>query len=254
MKFIKWLLFVVLLLLVLTGALLVLFPAKTAIGWMGGRLGPLQLHEVGGTIWNGHAGRAEVRGKPIGRIGWKVSPFSVLRGAAEAELRLDGDAFRGSTWARVTGPLSAELREFVFDFPAQQMSPALDVPGLTPVGTVEVRLPRAEIVSGYPKQLNGEAVWRGAAVAGEAAAALGDLRAEFSTTADGAITGILSDLGGPLSLEGSFRIAFTGYEAEAILSARNNDPALRKALTWIGEVQPDGSSYLKITGRLLPMR
>lgn len=254
MKFIKALLLVVLLLLGLAVVAVALFPASAAIGWLGGKLGPVQLEDVGGTVWDGHAGMARAFGEPLGRVRWSASPISVLRGAPRVDLALDGERYQGSTSAVLRGALSAELADAKFSFPAERLRPALDVPGLVPSGSVEVNLPTARIEGGYPRALRGDAVWRNAAVSGEAAAALGDLKAEFSTTADGAITGVLSDLGGPLQLEGSFRLAFTGYEAEALLRARGHNPALDKALNHVGERQPDGSAYLKITGTLLPVR
>ena len=254
MKLIKAILLIVVVLLVAAGALLALFPAKAAVDWMGGRVGPLELQEVGGTIWNGHANRVVAHGKTLGRLNWTLSPRGLLGGAANLNLQLDGEAWKGRTQARVSGPLSAELTDLQMSFPAQMLAPAIDIPGLVPSGRVEMSLPSAVIEGGYPRKLQGEAIWREAAVAGSAAAALGDLKAEFSSTGDGAITGILSDLGGPLALEGSFRFALTGYEAEALLSARNGDAAVDRALNHIGQRQADGSSYLTITGSLLPVR
>jgi general secretion pathway protein N len=254
MKLLKALLLILVVLLLAAGAALALFPAKTAIAWLGGRVGPLQLEEVGGTVWNGHAGRVLAHGQSLGRLSWTLSPRSLLGGAADLDLQLDGEAWKGRTRALVRGPLSAELSDLSLSFPAQLLGPAIDIPALVPSGRVELSLPRARIEGGYPRELKGEAIWREAAVAGEAAAALGDLKAEFSTTADGAITGILSDLGGPLSLEGSFRFALTGYEAEALLRPRFADSAIDRALNHVGQRQPDGSSYLSITGSLLPVR
>jgi general secretion pathway protein N len=254
MKFIKALLLVILLLLGLAAVALALFPASTALSWLGGRLGPVQLSEVGGSIWDGHAGQVSAFGQALGRLRWSVSPISALRGAPRVELELEGDRYQGSTVAVLRGALSAELTNARFRFPAETLRGALDVPGLVPGGTVELDLPSALIEAGYPRSLRGTAVWRDAAVAGAAAAALGDIQSEFSTTADGAISGVISDLGGPLQVEGSFRFALTGYEAEALLRPRGSQPALDRALDHIGQRQPDGSSYLKITGSMLPLR
>lgn len=252
MKLIKALLLILILLVVAAGALLALFPARTAVDWMGGRAGPLELQDVGGTIWNGRAGRVVAHGETLGQLDWTLSPRALLGGAAELDLRLAGERWNGTTHARITGPLSAELSDLRLSFPAQVLEPALDIPGLVPVGRVELSLPHAKIESGYPRQLQGEALWREAAVAGEAAAALGDLKAEFTTTADGAITGLLSDLGGPLALDGSFRFALSGYEVEALLTPRDANGTIDRALSYIGERLPDGSSHLVITGSMLP--
>lgn len=254
MKFLRWMLVLFVLLVLGLGALLALFPAKTAIEWAGDRLGAVQLSEVGGTIWDGHAGELRAHGKPLGRVGWQISPWAALSGRLDGDLQLDGAEFKGQAHAQANSANTIDLTAVTFEFPAERLSPALDIPGLTPVGRVHVDLRELQLVAGFPRRLNGEAVWRGAAVAGEAAAQFGDLRAEFRTTASGEITGLVNDLGGPLSLEGSFTVGITGYDAEALLAARDGNPDVIRALGWIGEAQADGSSVLKISGRLLPLR
>lgn len=254
MKFLRWMLILGLLFTGLLVAVVALFPARTALDWLGPRLGAIQLKDVGGTVWNGHAAELSVHGTPLGRFAWTIAPFSLLSGVADTELRLEGERYKGQGKARIRGPLSADFSDFELEFPAERLNPALDIPGLIPVGRVQVKLKDAVVDGGYPSRLNGEAVWRDAAVAGEASASFGDLRAEFATTQPGQITGLLNDLGGNLSLEGSFNASIAGYEAEAILAARDGNPQVIKALGWIGEAQPDGSSLLKVTGRWLPLQ
>lgn len=254
MKALKVVLLLLLLLLALAALALAMFPASAALRWAGGQLGPLQLGEVGGTVWEGHAGTAQAFGEPLGRLSWTVSPLSVVRGAPQLQLELQGERYQGSAGALLQGAMSAELTDVRLTLPAATLRAALDIPALVPSGRVEIELPHARIERGYPRALRGTATWREAAVSGQAAAALGDLHAEFSTTADGAISGVLSDLGGPLQLEGSFRFALTGYEAEALVRSRSADPAIDRVLDHVGQRQADGSSYLKITGSLLPIR
>jgi hypothetical protein len=137
---------------------------------------------------------------------------------------------------------------------AHRLQPAFDIPALRLLGEVEMLLDEAEFAGMFPKRLVGKAWWRDAAVSGSAEALLGTLRADFRTDASGALIGAIEDEGGPLVLEGQFRAALTGYEAEALLSARDGNPQVREALQYIGEPQPDGSSLLHIQGRVLPFR
>lgn len=254
MKFLRNLLIILLLLGLIAAGVVALFPARTAVEWVGPRLGAIKLEDVTGTIWNGQAGRFSVHNKPVGALGWSISPRSVLEWTLIGQLRLQGDRFEGESDLRVQSALTGEFRNTRLVFPAELLNPALDIPGLTPVGKVEVKLTEAVLASGYPTKLDGIATWRNAAVAGEAAASFGDLTAEFSTLPNGKVGGVLSDNGGNLSLEGTFEFGLTGYEAEAILAARDGNPDVIKALGWIGEQQPDGSSILKVSGRMLPLR
>lgn len=254
MKFIRNLLIVAVLLGLIAAGVIALFPARTAVEWLAPRLGAVKLEEVSGTIWNGQAGRFSVRNQPLGVLGWSISPRSLLQWALIGEVRLQGERFEGESQLHVTGALSGEFSNTRLVFPAELLNPALDIPGLTPVGKVEVLLSEARLASGYPQHLDGKAIWRNAAVAGEAAASFGDLTAEFRSVPGGKINGVLGDNGGNLSLEGTFEFAATGYDAEAILAARDGNPDVIKALGWIGERQPDGSSILKVSGRMLPLR
>lgn len=228
-----------------------LFPARTAMEWLGPRLGGLRLEEVGGTIWNGHAGMLYLRGHKLGRLHWQVHPGSLLQSRLAADLQLEGEQLKGEAEASLSGPRDGHFRQVRLTLPAERLAPLLDIPALTPLGRVELELDEVQVVDGLPRRLNGEAIWRDAAVAGRAAARLGELRAEFASQPDGSVVGVVNDLGGPLELQGSFRLALSGYEAEAILGARDGHPEVAQALGWVGQGQPDGRVVLKLTGQLL---
>lgn len=253
MKWLVKLLVLVLMMVVLLGAVAALFPARMALGWVDERLDQVEFKDVGGTVWKGHAGEVRVRGEAVGRLGWTIHPMSLLKARLDGTIGLEGNGYR------MQGAFSAEdmqtlhFRDATGEFPAERLNPALDIPGLVPVGRVHVNLAEATLVAGFPRSLRGDVLWRNAAVAGEAAANFGDLRADFHTNAAGAVQGTVQDQGGPLALDGTFKIDFRGYEAEALLSARDGNPDVIKALKWIGEPLEDGSSLLKIEGRILPL-
>lgn len=251
MKVLRLLLILFLLGLLLVAGMVALMPARFAVAWLGDRLGPVKLEDVSGTIWKGRAGVLALRGEGLGALDWKVHPLALLSARLDLDLDLSGGDYVGSTFASLGGG-RLRLQQAQLSMDAQKLQPALDIPSLLLRGRVEFTLAEAELVGGFPRQLRGEAYWRDAAVAGEAEALLGTLRAEFQTAADGAIIGSVQDEGGPLSLEGQFRAALTGYEADAVLMARDGNPQVIKALRYIGEVQPDGSSVLQVRGRLLP--
>jgi general secretion pathway protein N len=253
MKLIRVVSILVLILLALLVALLALFPARLAAEWAGPRLGALELDGVSGTIWQGQARTAKLHGQPLGTLDWKVHPWALTARTLDADLRLQGGEFEGNGFVSATRG-EARVANATIRMPAQRMQPALDIPALNLRGLVEITIERAELVAGFPRLLKGTAVWREASVDGAAAAQFGDLNAEFDTGADGALIGTVGDSGGPLMLDGQFRLAFTGFEAEALLAARDNNPQVLEALRYIGESQPDGSSILQIRGQLLPLR
>ncbi len=252
MKLLKILFVLGVLLLALAAGLIAFMPAKFALDALGTRLGALKLDDVSGTIWRGRAGSATVNGWAMGALDWNIHPLAMLGGRLDADLGLQGAEFRGNTFASIAAG-NVLLRNTQFSMDAQRLQPAIDIPSLQLRGRVDIALSEAELVAGFPRKLKGEAHWRDAAVSGEAEALLGTLSAQFQSADDGAIIGTLQDEGGPLALEGQFRAAFTGYEADAVLSARDGNPQVIRALSYVGEVQPDGSSLLQIRGRLLPL-
>jgi general secretion pathway protein N len=251
MRVIGWLLVVLLVLLLLAVALVAMFPARLAWDWFGPRAATVQLDEVGGTIWRGRARQLWLHDQPIGAITWRIAPQALLRRRLDADLTLDGEEYRGAGFVSV-GRDMILLDGARLSMAAQRMQPVLDIPALNLHGRVDLELRRAELVAGFPRRLDGVATWRDAAVDGAAAATFGDISAEFRTAEDGALVGTVADHGGPLAVDGQFRAAFTGFEAEALLVARDGNPQVLEALRYIGEQQPDGSSILQIRGSLLP--
>lgn len=252
MRALKWFLWIVLILSLGFGVLLATLPAHVALGALGNRIGPLELQELSGSVWNGQAQRAVAHGRDLGALEWHIHPFPLLAGRLDIELGVKGVEYSGSTFASVKGDV-VSLRDAAFNFPAERLQAAVDVPGLVPHGQVEVRLRSAELVAGIPRQLAGSARWRDARVSGQAAALFGDLSAEFASAKAGTIRGTVKDDGGPLQLEGSFELALTGFKAEATLRARDGNPQVIEALRWIGQPQADGSSRLLVEGYLLPL-
>ncbi len=252
MKILKWLLVLFVLGLLLVGGLVALMPAKFVVDRFADRLGPIRLEGVSGTIWRGQAASLGYADQRLGALRWSIHPMALLSQRLDVDLVLEGGEFAGETFASLgAGSLRLERARLAMD--ARMLQPALDIPALELRGKVDLAIAEAELVAGLPRKLKGEAHWRNAAVAGSAEALLGDLRAEFLTATDGAIIGTVEDLGGPLMLDGQFRAALAGYEASAVLGARDGNPQVVEALRYVGEPQPDGTSLLVIGGRFLPL-
>jgi general secretion pathway protein N len=252
MRALRWLLLLLLVLLLAFVLLLALFPARLAVDWLGPRLAPLELHGVRGSVWTGQAQELRMHGQPLGAVTWRVAPQSLLSRRIDVDLTIDGEQYRGGGFVSATRDRTV-ITNARMSMPAQQMQPALDIPALNLRGVVDIELDRAELVNNFPRLLQGRAFWRNAAVDGAAAAELGELVAEFRTADDGSLVGSVTDTGGPLAADGQFSLGFTGFEAEAVLMARDGNPQVQEALRYVGEVQPDGSSILQIRGSLLPL-
>ena len=251
MKLIRNLFLLLLLLAVLAGVALALLPARQAIDYLGGRVGPLELGEVSGTIWNGRAAQARLNGQPIGALSWTLSPWGLPSRRVDADLQLRGDTWNGDAAVRVLRDRTVHVRDLVLRFPARQLEPALDIPALVMRGDVELNVPAAELRGAFPTAIQGSATWRSAGVAGSAEAVFGDLITDFASDGRGGVQGTLRDGGGPLQAQGSYQAGLAGYRADVTLRARDGNPQVTEALQYIGQAQPDGSVRLEIRGQLL---
>lgn len=223
-------------------------PADLGYRLAGDALAPVRLRELGGSIWTGHAAHADLFGSDLGAVDWQLQPLPLLRGTIAAHVTLSGPAISASGNIERAGTLT-EFRDALLRMPASVAAPALAIPALELLGTIEIDVSLARLHGLFPEAAAGTAVWHDAGVAGAAQAPLGELQATFAATPDGAIAGTVRDRGGPLEVAGTFRSSLGEYQAQARLIPRGDNPQLNEALQYVGQPQADGSRSLEIRGR-----
>lgn len=226
-------------------------PASFAWRFVASRDGALGLEGLSGTIWNGHAGSVRVYGTELGALDWQLSPLPLLRGVISAQLDIHGGEVTGSGRVEREPVGTLQVTGAVIHMPASLAAPALDIPMLQLLGQIDIDIARLRVQGVWPAAAQGEIRWHNAAVAGAAQASLGDLQAQFASAADDSIAGTAHDLGGPLQLDGTFKVAAGGYDVRAKLAARDGNPQVLDALRFIGQPQGDGSTLLLIHGKFL---
>jgi hypothetical protein len=246
---------VLFLLLLIVGAVLVwTLPADVAYRQGAKYLGPVVLSGVRGTIWDGHADGISVFGRDLGEIDWQMTKSALLRGHVSADMRIQGTDVDAAGVVEREDAGTFTVRDVRFRFPAALMTPALDIPDLNLLGTVSGVVAKATLRDGFLRTATGDARWSEAGVTGQAEARFADVLAEFTAQPDGSIAGTAHDDGtGNLAINATFRAAMDGFQAQAILSARNDDPQVLDTLRHVGEPQPDGSSKLVVNGRMFKL-
>ena len=251
MRLLRNLLLSLLVLVLLAGVALWTLPAQLAYRWAAPELGPVRLDDISGTLWDGRAGRLSVFGQALGGLEWRLDKAPLLGGRLRGQLRLSGGQVEASGGVvREPGGL---LRASAVDFrlPAALAEPALDIPALHLQGEIVGRLDEAVVRGGWVEGARGQARWTQAGVSGKAEARFGDLLLDFAAQPDGSIKGtVKDDTSSNLAVDGQFVVRAAQFDAQASLSARNEDQTLREALLYIGEPQANGSSLLKIHGQL----
>ena len=251
MKIVKWFFALLMVLVVVAGVVAWTMPADVAYRYLSTKLGPVSLIGVRGTVWEGHADGVSVFGRDLGELDWRISKAPLFMRSVHADLRIRGADIVTSGLIERDFDGRIRAHDVRFRVPASMFSPALDVPSLKLLGTVTGTFDEATLADGLLTDASGRAQWADAGVSGTAEARFSDILAEFTSKPDGSIGGTVADDGkGNLEVNGSFSIAATGFQAEAFLSARNDDARVQEALQYIGQMQADGSSHLLISGQL----
>jgi len=254
MRFLKILLALVVLLLVIGGVLLWTVPADFAYRQGARFLGPIVLSGVRGTLWDGHADGVSVLGRDLGEIDWRMSKGGLLRGTMVADVRIQGTDIDAAGLVERESGGALTLRDVHFRFPAEVLAPMLDVKDLSLQGAVSGVVAIASVRNGLVESATGNARWTEAGVSGAADARFADILGEFAAKPGGGIAGTAHDDGtGNLAVNATFQVALDGFKADAVLSARNDDPQVQETLRHVGEPQPDGSSKLAIRGRIFKL-
>lgn len=253
MKLLRRLLLLLVVLLVIAGVVAATCPADFAYRLIADRLGAVRLAGISGSIWQGHASSVQAFGQELGALDWRLEVAPLLSRELLVQLNLGGGEVTASGVVERSADGTIEVRDADFHLPARMAAPALDIPALQLLGNIDGKLIRAHLRGVWLDDASGSLRWNNAAVAGAAQAQFGDLEATFSSVADGAIAGVAHDLGGPLQLNGTFKVAAGSFDAEATLAARDGNAQVAEALRYIGQAQADGSSHLVIHGGLFKL-
>jgi general secretion pathway protein N len=254
MRLLKYLFVLVILLLIVGGVLLWTLPADVAYRQGAKYLGPIVLSGVRGTLWNGHADGVSVFGRDLGEIDWKMAKSAILRGRMAADVRIQGTDVDAAGLVERGRDGTLTVNDVHFRFPAEMLAPVLAIPDLNLLGAISGVIFEATLRNGFIESASGNARWSEAGVTGQAEARFADILSEFRAEPSGGIAGSAHDDGsGNLAVNATFHAGVSGFDAQALLSARNGDAQVRETLRHVGEPQADGSSRLVIRGQMFKL-
>lgn len=238
-------------------ALVISLPAERAAEWGSELVSASGVRfsaaGVSGTAWSGSAASATVNGMTLGRTEWSLSPWWLPFGRAQLHWRVEpeGGYLEGDSRMGMGG---MQLRDIQGSVPAPLLVSLLAKGPLfvTVDGKVNVRVEELVHRDGKIESAKGTVAWSQAALLQPAAVRLGDLKVEFSTDASGALSGKLSDGGGPLALSGTVVLnPNMTYRLNATLAAREGaDAALASSLPLIGRADGKGGYQVTWSGRM----
>ncbi len=246
-----WFLMTAATLLVLSIVVVATFPAAVAWRWWGDRTPDLKLQGISGTIWNGSATRAAVRGQALGRMQWQVPLGRLLGGDPAAHVDLSGPGMKLSATIARGDDDTLAVSDLDAEAEAGWLGPALAIPELEPTGLLATA--GASLLlspAGVPRAIDARIEWRNAGVRGQVVARLGTLVIEAHGK-DGRIEASVADNGdGDVEVLGGALIDQGSYRSEIILVPRVKEGPVVEALQWVGTPRPEGGRLLIVEGRI----
>lgn len=192
-----------------------------------------------GSIWSGQA-RWLQAGHPPLLVEWRwVGGRDWQWQAADAHSELHGLWRLGTTLSlpEVRGRLAVERVDL-----AQWLQFS------RPSGYLELALEAVELSSDAPPRALGEVLWRDAGLAGAIQEPLGLIRLRL-VDADPALRVVVESLEpAQIMVRGQLELDGQAYQVDLWLRADRARPDLQRALTDLGELQPDGQVRLRLRG------
>lgn len=222
------------------------FPARWAAAALPRGTACLQ---ISGTLWSGTCAGLTADGAPIGDVAWSAHPLRLLTGTLSADVALTRAA--GSGRARIDrspgGAISAHAVHA--EFPLDHSLLAALPPSTR--GTAQVDLATLRWDGRRITGIQGRIDVHG--LTGDQGEPLGDYRLVFPgrpADASGDLVGRLTDLGGPLAVEGTVRLTREpGYVVDAQVAARPGAPPdLVNTLRFLGTPDASGRRPLSLAG------
>ncbi len=233
-------------------ALVWFMPARWVVPLIAGRLNGVQLDEISGLLWHGHAGRVvSARGEDLGQLDWKLSRSALLgdpqwlvdlRGTRlQFHGRMQGRSAMDALWTDVH--MRADLDLF---------DARLALPAGRPRGMVRIDAARMQLQGGWPLVMEAHMEWQEASLRtprnGELP--LGALQLTMHGS-NGVIEGHLYDRGqGPLRIDGRLQLSPLAWRFNAVAAPREATPALARWLAGFGPVDADGVTRIHYSGGL----
>lgn len=233
--------------LVLVLGLVILFPARVAIGWFAPA--EIAISGIQGSVWNGTANEAAFSGIYVRDVEWRLNALQLFTGKLSYSVAatpvsgfLESDVSVGFNGALTLSGLTAAL-------PLDLFADVSGVRGLQ--GNASLTFERVEIVDGLATAADGTVQIANLLVPIVGRDSLGGYKAEFFTQNNG-ISASIEDTDGVLDLAGSLQIRTDrSFEFIAQVIAKPETPqSIRNQLQFLPPANARGQQELRLEGIL----
>lgn len=218
--------------------------------WVTNRLpAPVACESPGGTVWHGQCATVRVGKLRLPGFNWEFLPRELLHARLGVSLQLEDALVHAKAKVLVDRSLGVEGRDLV----AQLSLPNSIVSGMPAgwTGLLELEVPQFEFRAGTLTAVTGLARLRNLQqLMPRLTYGSYEWRLANPALVDGRVTGVLSDLGGPIRLKGNLTIDLQGsFDLNASAAAAPDSmEMIQQALMQLGPADPQGFHDLRLAG------
>ena len=211
----------------------------------------LQLHEISGSIWSGHAEQIQLPQITLERLDWQLSPFALLFGEAaikwtlnDPDITLLGELTLSSdiiSLADIHGNID------VLAIMQRLPQPALLLGGIIELNIDEIKLGPQSIIAAA-----GTLDWQQAGLLAPESIAFGSFNANLASQTERLILQF-SDTDGAVSLSGEAALTrFGAFQYTMKLGIHDTSvPGLLEGFNQLGQADSDGTITMRASGNLM---
>jgi general secretion pathway protein N len=228
---------------------LLTLPASVVLSRLSGF--GIQASGIQGTLWNGSAQVLQVANANVGAVEWDLHLLPLFTARLEADIKVKrSDGFAETEIA--LSPAAVHFEALTASLPLSTLPAAAFPGGWT--GTANLKFARLTLQNGWPVDAEGTLDVLNLTGPARRPANLGGYRVVFedSANAAGALTGMLSDLGGPLQLTGKIELKpERSYLLDGLIATRPDAPRdIVNALQFLGEPDAQGRRPFSLSGTM----
>lgn len=234
--------------------LVITFPAQVGYSYWKqyfGQESAVSVIGLEGSVWSGEASSVTVSGQKFQPLKWSFQPLSLFLGrlAMDWEFSVDEGYGKGQAGYDFLGGYYVEDMDAWV--PLEKIAPMMNAAALRPSGKLSVKLDNLYSDGNMITSASGNIEWHDAEITLLKKMALGGYHVDVVQDGD-IISGVLTDMGGPIEASGDFTLSPEGdYQFDGLLSLRDKDRKdLRQALSSMGRPNREGKYKLSQKGNL----
>jgi general secretion pathway protein N len=224
-------------------------PARIALGWFAPD--DMSTAGVSGTLWKGRAEVVQLRDTLLGGVEWDLNVLALFTGRLSADVKLKRtDGFAQTTMILKPGEL--RFAPLTASMPMSALPQGIAPAGWT--GTLNLKLDTLTLDNGWPVDAVGTIEVRDVSGPPQRPVNRGSYKIALPSQkkTPGALTGDLSDMGGPLQVAGTVQLKpDRSYLVEGLVATRPDAPAdLVNTLQFLGAPDAQGRRPISLAGTL----